>query len=492
MEPVLTPEEMATADRRAIAAGTPEALLIERAGRAIAAHAVRLLGGRYGRRIVIVSGKGNNGADGRVAAALLRARGVGVDAYDLASGVDGIERAVSRADLAIDAMFGTGFRGALEADAARVAHVFRDVRTLAVDIPSGVDGATGEVRGDAVQAVETVCFAAWKPGLLFEPGRSRAGHVHVVDIGIDVGVPQLGVTERVDLALPVRDASAHKWSAALLVFGGSTGMTGAPMLAARAAARTGAGMVVCGLPGAAAAVASGGEIVTRALPATPDGHFDEEAARVVLKDVTRFGALAVGPGLGRDDRAQAACRRLIAEAAVPIVVDADALNALAIDPAALRVRHAAGFPRPVLTPHAGEYERLAGRPVGADRVAAARDLAGAAERRRRAQRARDGDRSPGRHRGRQPDRYPGAGDGRDRRRVDRCDRGPARSGRGSIRRRDDRDLRAGVCRNRRRNRARTRRDGPRRGTAPVRFTRCASAAIPGRDECLRTLSFATS
>ena len=150
--------------------------------------------------------------------------------------------------------------------------------------------------------------------------------MHVVDIGIDVGVPQLGVTERVDLALPVRDASAHKWSAALFVFGGSTGMTGAPMLAARAAARTGAGMVVCGLPGAAAAVASGGEIVTRALPATPDGHFDEDAARVVLKDVTRFGALAVGPGLGRDERAQAACRRLIAEAAVPIVVDADALK----------------------------------------------------------------------------------------------------------------------------------------------------------------------
>jgi NAD(P)H-hydrate epimerase len=366
---------MATADRRAIGAGMPEAVLIERAGRAIAAHAVRLLGGRYGRRIVVVSGKGNNGADGRVAAALLRARGVGVDAYDLASGVDGIERAVSRADLAIDAMFGTGFRGALEGDAARVAHAFRDVRTLAVDIPSGVDGATGEVRGDVVQAVETVCFAAWKPGLLFEPGRSRAGPVHVVDIGIDVGVPRLGVTERVDLALPVRDASAHKWSAALFVFGGSTGMTGAPMLAARAAARTGAGMVVCGLPGTAAAVASGGEIVTRALAATPRGQFDEDAARVVLKDVTRFGALAVGPGLGRDDRAQAACRRLIAEAAVPIVVDADALNALAIDPAALRVRHAAGFPCPVLTPHTGEYERLAGRPVGADRVAAARDLA---------------------------------------------------------------------------------------------------------------------
>ena len=104
-------------------------------------------------------------------------------------------------------------------------------------------------------------------------------------------------------------------------------------------------------------------------------QLDEDAARTVLKDITRFRALAIGPGLGRDDRAQAAVRRLIAEAPMPIVVDADALNALAIDPSALRVRHAAGLAPAILTPHDGEYERLAGRAVGDDRVAAARDLA---------------------------------------------------------------------------------------------------------------------
>jgi hydroxyethylthiazole kinase-like uncharacterized protein yjeF len=102
---------------------------------------------------------------------------------------------------------------------------------------------------------------------------------------------------------------------------------------------------------------------------------DEDAARVALKDMSRFTALAIGPGLGRDGRAHAAARRLVADAAVAVVVDADGLNALASDPAPLRVRHTAGVPTAVLTPHAGEYERLAGHPVGRDRLVAARELA---------------------------------------------------------------------------------------------------------------------
>jgi NAD(P)H-hydrate epimerase len=221
-----------------------------------------------------------------------------------------------------------------------------------------------------------VCFAAAKPGLLFEPGRSLAGRLRVVDIGIAVGVPATWVPEVADLRLPVRDATAHKWSSGLMVFGGSVGLTGAPLMVAHAGARCGAGMVVCSLPGLDAARAAGGsEIVTRALPATPEGNMDEDAARLALKDMSRFRALAIGPGLGRDDRAQAAARRLVAEAAVAIVVDADGLNALASDPAPLRVRRTAGLPTAVLTPHAGEFERLAGHPVGRDRLAAARDLA---------------------------------------------------------------------------------------------------------------------
>lgn len=390
MRPVLTPAEMGAADARAIAAGTPEAALVERAGRAVAAHARRMLGGTYGRRVVVVAGRGNNGADGRVAARALARQGIGTEVFDLAGDVDParLARALARADLAIDAMFGTGFRGALDGDAAAAALAMRAVPTLAVDVPSGVDGATGAVRGEVVHASETVCFAAWKPGLLFEPGRSCAGRVHVVDIGIDVTVdvrtdqradgrcPPAGVIERDDLRLPARGPTDHKWSAALLVVGGSPGMLGAPYLSAHAAARCGAGMVVVGIPGSAATAAPPvSELVTRALPATDHGTLDPHAARVVLRDLARFHALVIGPGIGTDERARDAARVLVAEAPLPVVVDADALNALATDPAPLRVRRAAGLPPAILTPHAGEYERLAGAAVGDDRIGAARTLA---------------------------------------------------------------------------------------------------------------------
>jgi NAD(P)H-hydrate epimerase len=381
VKPVVTPAEMAEADRRAIAAGTPESVLVARAGRAVARHARRMLGGTYGRRVVVVAGKGNNGADGRVAARLLRALGVGVDCFDLPAGIEpaALARAVHRADLAIDAMFGTGFRGTLTDDAAHVAQTLRDAAlpTLAVDIPSGVDGAAGSARGDAVRARETICFAALKPGLLFEPGRERAGTVHVADIGLDPGPTQLHVLEADDVFVPRRPAEAHKWSAAALIVGGSTGMTGAPIMASHAASRCGAAMVVCALPGqdAAARASAAGAIVTRALPATAHGALGSEAASVLLKDVERFRVVAIGPGLGRDEGTQAAVRQVVAECPVPIVVDADALNALAVDLVPLRQRSRAGFPEAILTPHAGEYARLAGTQIGDDRVAAARELA---------------------------------------------------------------------------------------------------------------------
>jgi hydroxyethylthiazole kinase-like uncharacterized protein yjeF len=120
---------------------------------------------------------------------------------------------------------------------------------------------------------------------------------------------------------------------------------------------------------------SGRELVARALPATSDGSLDDGAAAAVLDGVARFRAVAIGPGLGRDERTQSAVRRIVAEADAPIVIDADALNALAVDPSALAERSAARRPLAILTPHAGEYERLAGHPVGDDRVAAARELA---------------------------------------------------------------------------------------------------------------------
>ena len=379
--PVLTPAELVAADRRAVEAGTSEEQLVARAGRAVAWTVRHVLGGTYGRRVAVVCGKGNNGADGRVAAAVLRRWGVGcdllsLDALDAAS----VGRAASRADAVIDAMFGTGFRGTLEGPAAAVAATLDahpDIPVVSVDVPSGVDGLTGAVRGPVVHALVTVTFTALKPGLLFEPGRSAAGAVRLVDIGIEPvsGGPTLVVLDATDVVLPVRVRDAHKWSAGLMVVAGSPGMLGAALLVSHAAARCGAGMVVSGLPADAARRVAGSEVVTRALPATPEGLLDEDAARLVLRDLGRFRALALGPGLGRDDRTQAAVRRLVAEAPVPVVVDADALHALGGDAAALRVRRTAGLPPAVLTPHAGEYVRLAGEAVGDDRVDAARRLA---------------------------------------------------------------------------------------------------------------------
>jgi NAD(P)H-hydrate epimerase len=240
--------------------------------------------------------------------------------------------------------------------------LFASLPTLAIDIPSGVDGLTGEARGAAVRADATVCFAALKPGLLFAPGRQLAGTVVVADIGINAGAPNANVLDEADLWVPRRAQDTNKWRSGLLVIGGSTGMIGAPMMASHAAARSGAGMVVCALPEEASAQrASGSEIVTQALPAT-----DVEA-----KDIERFHAVAIGPGIGREQSTQEAVRRIVAECPVPIVVDADGLNALAADPSALEARSVPA----ILTPHAGEYARLAGAPLGPDRVAAARELA---------------------------------------------------------------------------------------------------------------------
>jgi NAD(P)H-hydrate epimerase len=370
---------MAARDSAAIAGGVSEATLVDRAGGAVARGARQLLGGAYGRRIVVVCGKGNNGADGRIAGQRLAGWGARVDRFDLTSFErPRFDRSLGRADLAVDAMFGTGFRGPLEGDAVFAAEALSAApcAVLAVDIPSGVDGLTGAVRGPAVEAEATVCLAALKPGLVFYPGAAMAGAVQVADIGIDPGPPppSLGVIEGADVAawLPRRGYESHKWSVGgVFVVGGSQGMTGAAMLAGRAALRAGAGIVVAGLPGDAARAASGSEVITRSLPATAGGALDEDATKEVLDGLDRFRALIVGPGLGQAPSTVAAVRRLVAEAPVPLVLDADGLNALDGDLDLLASR-----PAPtVVTPHAGEYARLAGEPVGEDRVAAARRLA---------------------------------------------------------------------------------------------------------------------
>jgi NAD(P)H-hydrate epimerase len=380
MEPVLTPTEMGEADRRAIAAGTPVRILMDRAGRAVAWEVRRVLGSTYGHRVAVVCGKGNNGGDGLVAARVLAGWGVRVEVLGLGSGLDvaTADAALERADLLVDAMYGTGFTGSLDGVAAHVARRSKGITTVAIDIPSGIDGLTGRAAGDVVHADSTVTFAARKPGVCFEPGRSCAGEVRLVDIGIDVGIdgggPALTLTDASDVRrwLVPLDPAAHKWTSGLLVVGGSGGMTGAPLLVSRAAMRVGAGIVWCGVPGSdAAARAAGGEVVTKALPATDDGALT--GLGELSAGTSRFRAAVVGPGLGTAPATRAAVRDLIGLLTIPTVLDADGLNAFEGGIGILAKRTAAT----VLTPHAGEYARLAGVPVGDDRVAAARHLANA-------------------------------------------------------------------------------------------------------------------
>lgn len=354
MIPILTPKEMAAVDA---AASEPVEVLIERAGAAVADEVLDLLGGGYGRRVVVLAGKGNNGADGRSAAVRLRRRGVRVEVVDAG---DAPAR-LPDADLVVDAAYGTGFRG--EYTAPEVG----DTPVLAVDIPSGIDGVTGEPHGRVLAARRTVTFAALKPGLLLEPGRSLAGSVVVADIGLAVGAPAAGLVEATDVRgwLPSKPSAAHKWQASVLIVAGSPGMTGAAHLAAAAAHRAGAGMVRLGSPGVADDPGRPVEAVGVALPAAG-------WTEVVLEAAPRFHSLVIGPGLGVGASTQAAVRDVIAAAGLPLVIDGDALTALGRDVASvLRDRSTPT----VLTPHDGEYERLAGARPGLDRLGAARQLA---------------------------------------------------------------------------------------------------------------------
>jgi ADP-dependent NAD(P)H-hydrate dehydratase / NAD(P)H-hydrate epimerase len=360
MIPVVTGTEMRAVDQAA-----PEAVevLIGRAGRAIARTALDLLGGAYGRRVVVVAGKGNNGADGRAAAAVLRARGVRVTILEAADTTPGAR--VPKADLVIDAAYGTGFRGTYAPPDPGGAPI------LAVDIPSGLNGETGVVAGDALPAVATVTFQAYKPGLLLGAGPERCGQVTVADIGLGALVDQVAtawlMTDGDRAMLPPRPRQTHKWRSAVMVVGGSPGMMGAPSLVTRSAMRAGAGYVRLGVPGAPLESLPQGEAVGVVLPAIGWAGPAAQAAQ-------RCRALVVGPGLGRGEGVAASLAEMLAQADLPAVVDADGLNALG---SVERLRETvAGRGAPVvITPHEGEYAHLTGGPPGDDRLAAVRSVA---------------------------------------------------------------------------------------------------------------------
>jgi ADP-dependent NAD(P)H-hydrate dehydratase / NAD(P)H-hydrate epimerase len=263
----------------------------------------------------------------------------------------------------VDALLGTGSTGAPRDPAGSVIEAMNDARApiVAADIPSGVDASTGEVAGAAIRAAATATFHRGMPGLWIRPGKACAGEVEVIDIGIPRGAPakpEMGLIRDGVLAdVPRRGAESTKFSSGnVFVIGGSTGLTGAPTMAALAAMRSGAGYVTVGAPAELESTFSVRllEAMMVGLP-SEDGSLSPEAVEPALKAIRRADAVVLGPGLGRTDGARAFAREMFERIDVPLVIDADGLNALAgVFPEDLPQRR---WPT-ILTPHAGELGRL--------------------------------------------------------------------------------------------------------------------------------------
>ena len=400
---------MAAADKSAADAGIPSTELMDRAGRAVGRTAATVMGGVYGRRVTVVCGKGNNAGDGFVAAGYLARRGAACNVVLLADPGDlkgdalnayrqiggsgagacpfdpgNLERELDRSDLAVDAMVGTGFSGSLRGPMAEAAKALNGCSTpvLAVDIPSGVDGETGQVAGEAVRATTTVTLAALKTGLLLQPGAQHAGDVVVADIGIpeELIEAELSLVGASDLGsvLPARLVTAHKRSVGkVLVVAGSVSMAGAVALTAGGALRAGAGLVRMAVPQAIRPQVGPLviEALTAGMPDTPKGAFSLEGVPNVLDLAEQMQVVALGPGIGKDAETMSFVKAVLGGTDRTVVLDADAISAFQGDAEGLRRTRSAPT---ILTPHAGELGRLLGRTPGeidSARIPAAREAA---------------------------------------------------------------------------------------------------------------------
>jgi NAD(P)H-hydrate epimerase len=399
--PVFTAAEMRALDARAIRAlGIPGPRLMDNAGAAAAAAVSRYLSPIRGRSIVIVCGKGNNGGDGFVVARRLRARGavvrvflVGgrdevrgdaavalgrwrgrVEEIRVARDLGALTRALGGADAVVDALLGTGLAGAARGLMAASIELINqecgraEVPVFALDLPSGLSADQGALLGPTIRATRTVTFAGLKRSLLLHPAAAHAGRVEIADIGISAEETRRGITtwqlEAADgrACFPAREADAHKGRFGhLLVVAGSLGKSGAAVLAGCAALRAGAGLCTIAVPGSQQPVvaAHAPEYMTEALPETAAGSLSRAAKERLLELARRMDAVTLGPGLSLHPETQELARALIREVERPMVVDADALSALA---GHLDLLRGAAGPR-ALTPHPGEMARMLGTAV---------------------------------------------------------------------------------------------------------------------------------
>ncbi|HLB25581.1 MAG TPA: NAD(P)H-hydrate dehydratase [Nitrospirota bacterium] len=407
-----TAAEMRELDRAAVEDyGIPGIVLMENAGRGAVSEVVHAWGPVAGRKFVIFCGKGNNGGDGLVIARHLHNKGAKVAVRlfpDEMKGDAGTNLAIARkmdldikpaghdlaaeasdikhADVVVDAIFGTGLASDIGEPCRAVIKTINEYarKAVAVDVPSGVDSDKGRIMGAAVRADMTVTFGLPKRGLYLYPGALMAGDVRVVDIGIPaeaVGAAPIAAMlitkELVRGLLPGRPPDSHKGTFGhLFIIAGSAGKTGAAVLAAKAASRSGAGLVTVGVPESLNDIFEEKltEEMTVPLPETKERTLSAAALDKILAHMEGKTALALGPGISTNPETARLVAELLPRVNIPMVIDADGLNILAMDETPVRETRAPA----VLTPHPGEMGRLLGIPateVQSDRPGAALALA---------------------------------------------------------------------------------------------------------------------
>lgn len=401
---IVTSETMREMDRRAMDEwGIPGLTLMENAGRCCTEEIIRHFGQAPGRRVLILAGKGNNGGDGHVIARLLLAQGWQVSLLVLAErreitgdAAANLERLppdlprfltrqedlaslaarLCQTDLIVDAMLGTGLTSELSGihrEAVRLVNGSgRPV--MAVDIPSGVHGSSGRILGHAVRADLTVSFACPKLGHVLYPGAELVGNLVIRDIGIPPPLleqaPGFDYLDQESVAplLRRRDRQGHKGTYGHCLFiAGSTGKSGAAALCANSAVRTGSGLVTLGVPERLNQILEmkTTEAMTVPLPDAGQGHLTESAFGDIVALLEGRDVLAIGPGIGRQPETIALVRSLAEMVELPLVIDADGLNALATDMTVLTWKRS---PAVVLTPHPGEMARLLAAPLPSDQA----------------------------------------------------------------------------------------------------------------------------
>lgn len=395
---------MRDADNKAIhVLGIPSTMLMTNAARKLAAAALELLGEQ--RNAVVFCGSGNNGGDGVAAASYLLRRGVDTRCFltggrvkmtedcaemerrlvELGGTLEDFDpceaaTALESADVIIDAIFGIGLNSDLRGTALEAVMLINasGKPVISADIPSGVEADTGRILGDAVRAEITVTFSMPKAGHFVEPGCEYCGKLVVADIGIPEELLENAGTDtfavlRDEIFLPERRQISHKGNyGKLLIIGGCEGYSGAPVLCAKASARSGAGLIYLGVPRSIYGITASrvNEPMPFPLAEDTDGKLSEDAYREIADKLKDCNACVIGCGLGRSEELNKLIRRIVRESGKQLIIDADGLFALGSDGDAIRT---AAMP-PILTPHDGEFARLGGT-LSSSRVSDARSFA---------------------------------------------------------------------------------------------------------------------